>query len=63
MHMTRLPFSVHNKAHSESLVLNLLLVSLSVSFTTLLMACLVLLVFRIESHLRKRNESLDVSVQ
>lgn len=51
------------QSSSESLVLNLLLVSLSVSFTTLLMACLVLLVFRIESHLRKRNESLDVGVQ
>lgn len=48
---------------SESLVIQFLVTSLAVSFTTFLMASLVLLMIRIESHLRKRNENLEVNVE
>lgn len=48
---------------AETFTLQILLWSFIACFATFLMASLVLLVFRIESHLRKRNESLEVSVQ
>lgn len=47
----------------QTLTLHVLLWSLIACFATFLLASLVLLVFRIESHLRKRNESLEVSAQ
>jgi len=48
---------------AETFTLQILLWSFVACFAAFLMASLVLLAFRIDSHLRKRNESLEVSVQ
>lgn len=48
---------------AETLTLTFLMWSLSAGFTIFLMAALILAVFRIESHLRNRTESKEVSLE